>query len=103
MEGDTISFQTQLPLAEGHHEVRITGTTLDGRKIQDLNWSFNVTGVQPARAWAAGVEPTGTFEYKIREDTTANLNRQRFNSNIAISGQRITHGDFDAPIKNYFF
>ena len=80
-------YQAQVPLSAGSHDVRITGTTSDDRKIEDIQWSFVVADPNAPRAWQFGIEPVGTFEYKVREDTLTPLDRSRFNSNIAITSQ----------------
>ncbi len=83
----TLTFQPQTQLQPGNHEVRITGTTADGRKIQEILWSFTVPQNEIPRSWQFGIEPTGTFEYKIQR-VDPNADRERFNGNIGINSSR---------------
>ena len=79
-------YQPQAPLQPGTHEVRISGTTVDGRKMREIVWSFIVPQPQ-TRSWQFGLEPSASFEYKVRKESTV-PERHRFNSNISISSQR---------------
>src|SRR5688572_30218591 len=95
-----LSYQPQVPLSAGSHEVRITGATVNGKKIQEITWSFTVIQPDQPRTWQFGIEPTGTFEYKVREETLTPVDRSRFNSNIAVSSQ--TTAPFQASLNSNF-
>ena len=83
----TLVYQSTAPLQPGSHEVKVSGNTKDGTKIQEIVWNFQVAQAPAAaKNWQFGVEPSGTFEYRVRKDSAV-PNNHRFNSNIAISSQ----------------
>ncbi len=91
----TLTFQPQTPLSPGSHEVRITGATSDGHIIQEVLWSFTVPQNETPRSWQFGIEPTGTFEYKMQR-TDPNADRERFNGNIGV------HSSTAGPVQTSF-
>ncbi len=77
-------YQPPNAFTAGQHEIRITGTTSDGKPIQEIIWNFTIQ--EGPKNFTFAVEPTGTLEYKARTETPS-VDRHRFNSNIAIRNQ----------------
>jgi hypothetical protein len=79
-----LMYQPPAALLAGQHEIRITGTSADGKPIQEILWNFTIQ--EAPKSFTFAIEPTGTFEYKARREDPK-TDRQRFNSNIAIRNQ----------------
>ena len=81
----TLIYQPTVGMTVGQHEIRVTGTSADGKPIQEIIWNFVIQEAPKNVIFA--LEPTGTIEYKAREDSPTPTDRHRFNSNIAIRNQ----------------
>lgn len=82
----SLIYHPPAALPAGPHEVRISGTTVSGKKLQEITWSFTVLNQDQPRAWQFGLQPTATYERGVhREGISAS--QDRFSSNIGINSQ----------------
>lgn len=89
----TLSYQPASPLSGGSHDVRITGTTKDGKPLQEIAWSFTVPAENAPKNWTFGLEPSVNYEYGMHREGES-VQPNRFGSNIAVTSQ--STGNFQA-------
>jgi hypothetical protein len=88
----TLAYQPGTPLTAGSHDVRITGTTKDGKPLQEITWSFTVPAENAPKNWTFGLEPSVNYEYGLHQEGSVQPNR--FGTNIAVNSQ--STGNFQA-------
>lgn len=87
-----LSYQPATPLQSGTHEIRVTGTTKDGKPLQEITWSFTIPAENAPKNWTFGLEPSVNYEYGLHQEGSVQPNR--FGSNIALTSQ--STGNFQA-------